>query len=211
MVLDLTRELDEWAMYNSPREARAAMRSHYDEDRWIGQPYYPLHVVEKDTMEPVCKPMARRWQMPFASSRGYGSLTLQHDVAEHILQRYAKTGQIAIIYFASDHDPSGLDLQSKWEDAMESFGAKAIFVRIALTIEQVRDAALDIERLGIEVKESDSRSKAYIAQYGNRCWEADILPAATIQAALDAHILTWLDRKLWDRRSREIEAARALL
>lgn len=32
------------------------------------------------TLEPVCKPMAERWQMPFASSRGYSSLKLQHDV-----------------------------------------------------------------------------------------------------------------------------------
>ena len=50
------------------------MRRLYDEDRWLGQKYFPLLVVEKDTMEPVCKPMAERWQMPFASSRGYGSL-----------------------------------------------------------------------------------------------------------------------------------------
>jgi hypothetical protein len=89
------------------------VRRHYDEDRWLQQKYYPLFVVEKDTKEPVCKPIAMRWQMPFASSRGYGSLTLQHDVAERILQRQTKTGQTAIVYFASDHDPSGLDLQNK--------------------------------------------------------------------------------------------------
>jgi hypothetical protein len=32
-VLDLTRELDEWLAYGSPREAREAMRRIYDEDR----------------------------------------------------------------------------------------------------------------------------------------------------------------------------------
>lgn len=73
MVLDLTRELDEWQTYGSPREARAALRRRYDEDRWLGQPYYPISVVEKDTLEPVAKPIASDWQMPFASSRGYGS------------------------------------------------------------------------------------------------------------------------------------------
>jgi hypothetical protein len=82
MVLDLTRDVDEWQTYASPREARAAMRRRYQEDRWLGQLYYPILIVEKDTMEPVAKPMARRWQMPFASSRGYGSLKLQHDIAE---------------------------------------------------------------------------------------------------------------------------------
>ena len=71
------------------------MRSSYDEDRWLGQPVFPILIVEKDTMEPVCKPMASRWQMPFASSRGYGSLPLQHDVAEMLRHRNARTGDPA--------------------------------------------------------------------------------------------------------------------
>ena len=91
MVLDLTRELDEWRTYDSPREARADVRRYYDEDRWLGQEMYPILIVEKDTLEPVCKPIAQRWQMPFASSRGYSSLTLQHDVAEMLNRREAKT------------------------------------------------------------------------------------------------------------------------
>jgi hypothetical protein len=107
MVLDLTRELIEWTTYANPREARAAMRRDYDEDRWLGQPYFPIFIVEKDTMEPVCRPMASRWQMKFASSRGYGSLTLQHDVAEMLNRRYARLKQPALIYFVSDLDPRG--------------------------------------------------------------------------------------------------------
>jgi hypothetical protein len=212
MVLDLTRELDQWQIFSSPRGARVDMRKSYDEDRWRGQRRYPIFIVEKDTMEPVCRPMAMRWQMPFASSRGYSSLKLQHDVAELIKHRYALTGQMAIIYFVSDHDPSGFDLQRAWEEAMTNFGAQVLrFVRIGLTTEQVRDAALDIERLAIAVKPSDSRSKAYIAEHGNRCWEADVLPAAVIQQALNAHIGSWLDEKKLRQREREIEQARALL
>ena len=85
---------------------------------------------------------------------------MQHDVAEMIGQRRAQTGQLAVIYFASDHDPSGLDLQMSWEEALESFGAIAVTERIALTIEQVNDSALAIARLGIAVKPSDSRSQS---------------------------------------------------
>jgi hypothetical protein len=70
--------------------------------------------------EPVCKPMASRWQMPFASSRGYSSLTLQHDVAELLIHRKATTGQSAVVYFVSDLDPSGLDLQRAWKEALEN-------------------------------------------------------------------------------------------
>jgi hypothetical protein len=195
------------------------MREAYDEDRWLGQPYFPILIVEKDTMVPVCEPMARAWQMPFASSRGYSSLTLQHDAAEMFIRREAKfihqraekTGQYPIVYFVSDLDPSGLDLQRAWEEALNSFGVFPVFVRIALTIEQVRDPELGLDRLAIAVKPSDSRAKKYIAEYGNRCWEVDVLPPDHIRAALDRHINSWLNTAAWDRRHREIEQARSLL
>jgi hypothetical protein len=82
---------------------------------------------------------------------------------------------------------------------------------IGLTTGQVMSSALDIERLAIAVKPSDSRSKSYIAEHGNRCWEADVLPAAVIEQALDGQVSTWLDDKQWRRRDAEIERARALL
>jgi hypothetical protein len=219
MVLDLTRELVEWQTYRSPREAREDMRRNYDEDRWIGQPYYPTLIVEKDTLEPICKPIAQRWQMPFASSRGYGSLTLQHDTAAMFLRRHAadirnrldRTKQWPKVYFISDLDPSGLDLERTWKEVLAEFGVATSWERIALTLDQVRDPALDIERLSIGVKPSDSRSKAYIAQYGRRCWEADILPAVVIERDLDFHIGRWIDHKQWKRREAEIERARKLL
>ena len=83
--------------------------------------------------------------------------------------------------------------------------------RIGLTTEQVRDPALDIERLSIDVKPSDSRSARYIEQHGDRCWEADILPAAVIEQAINAEVNSWLDVKLWNRRHADIERARKLL
>jgi hypothetical protein len=160
MVLDLTRELVEWQTYRSPREAREDMRRNYDEDRWIGQPYYPTLIVEKDTLEPICKPIAQRWQMPFASSRGYGSLNLQHDTAAIFLRRHAadirnrldRTKQWPKVYFISDLDPSGLDLERTWKEVLAEFGVATSWERIALTLDQVRDPALDIERLSIGVK-----------------------------------------------------------
>jgi hypothetical protein len=85
------------------------------------------------------------------------------------------------------------------------------FVRIGLTIEQAQDPDLDLDRLAIDVKPSDSRAENFIAQYGNRCWETDVLPAAVIRAALDNAIRQLLDADTWQRRQREIETARALL
>jgi hypothetical protein len=84
-------------------------------------------------------------------------------------------------------------------------------VRLGLTREQVRALPNARLRQGIEVKPGDSRAKSYIAQYGTRCWETDILPAATIEQALNDHIDSWLHEKVWKQRAAEIERARALL
>jgi hypothetical protein len=170
-------------------------------------------------MEPVCKPMAHKWQMPFASSRGYGSLKLQYDVAKLLKERGERYGQMPIVYFVSDHDPSGLDLQRAWEEALENFGVYAIFQRIALTPGQILDPTLDIERLAIDIKPSDSRSRDYIAKHQRlaapddtpRCWEVDVLPADVIAEAIDDHIHSWLNHGVWNQRLEEIKRAKKLL
>jgi len=154
---------------------------------------------------------ARAGRQFCASSRGYSSLKLQYDVAKMLKRRHKRTGQTAIIYFISDHDPSGLDLQWAWEEALLNFLVRCQFKRIGLTIGQVRNPRLDIERLSIGVKDSDSRSKRYIEEHGDRCWEADVLPASVIEEALDTHIETWRDANLWRQRAAEIERARKLL
>jgi hypothetical protein len=59
MVLDLIRDLDEWQIFSSPREARVDMRKSHDKNRWRGQLSFPIFIVEKDTMEPVCRTMAQ--------------------------------------------------------------------------------------------------------------------------------------------------------
>jgi hypothetical protein len=170
--------------------------------------------------------MARKWQMPFASSRGYGSNKLQYDAAcvfkkrlryvaqkvKELKRQQRQHGLRFIIYFISDHDPSGLDLQRAWAKALKNFGVACDLVRMGLTKEQAETT--ERERgvsLSIEVKPSDSRSKEYIEQYGDRCWETDILAPEIIERTLDAHIYSWLDVELWEQRDAEIERNRKLL
>ena len=71
---------------------------------------------------------------------------------------------------------------------MRDFNVECTFERIGLTMEQVEEHGLD--RLSIEVKPSDSRSAAYIAEYGDRCWEADILPADVIERAINVEVMS---------------------
>jgi hypothetical protein len=133
---------------------------------------------------------------------------LQHDVAKVVSNRYARTGQQSIIYFVSDFDPSGLDLQRAWGATLKGSKSDCEVVRIALTRKQIKGR---LKNLSIEVKVSDSRSKNYIKEHGERVWEADILPAAVIQKQLNAAVYSWLDVDAWSRRDAEIERARRLL
>jgi hypothetical protein len=124
-------------------------------------------IVEKDTMEPVCSPMASQWQMPYASSRGYGSAALQYKVAHWLRTYQRRTGQFAVVYFISDFDPSGLDLQRAWEAELDRFHVLYKLVRIGLTREQaVEQERLAGRSLSLEVKASDSRSEAFVAAHG---------------------------------------------
>ena len=127
-----------------------------------------------------------------------------------LIHRHARIGQRAKVYFVSDHDPSGLDLQRSWQEALGNFNAPVNeFARLGLTRGQVND--LDLRRFAIAVKPADSRSKTYIAEHGRDCWEVDVLPASALEAALEADIRSWFDSKQWARRSAEIERARELL
>jgi hypothetical protein len=113
----------------------------------------------------------RRAQARRPRSEGWGP---------HASKRHAKTGQEAVVLFVSGLDPSGLDLQRAWEDALRHFGAPvAKFVRIGLNRDQVDALDNPVLRQGIEVKEGDSRADSYRAEFGDRCWETDILRAAT--------------------------------
>ena len=81
MVLDLTRELDEWRTYGSPREARADLRRALRRGPLAGAALLPDPDRREGHDGAGVQADAQRWQMPFASSRGYSSLKLQHDVA----------------------------------------------------------------------------------------------------------------------------------
>jgi len=50
-------------------------------------------------------------------------------------------------------------------------------------------------RLAVKSRTVKSPGPAQVAEYGQPCWEADILPANVIGEALDNHIASWLDRK----------------
>jgi hypothetical protein len=70
------------------------------------------------------------------------------------------------------------------------------------------DANVDVRG---HLKPSDSRAQTYVAEYGERCWEVDILPANVIETALADEIDGWLNTRLWRRRAAAIERARRLL
>ena len=67
-------------------------------------------------------------------------------------------------------------------------------------MEQVKEH--DLEALGIAVKHSDSPRQALHRGISRHRWEADVLPASVIGAAIDAAIETRLDDAIWNVTAR---------
>ncbi len=129
-------------------------------------------------MVPMIANAVRPYRVGVASSSGFDSLTVKHELYTDAVARLREYGQETVLLHLGDHDPSGVSLYESLAEDLTQFGRdeghrRLIEVRrVALTPEQ-------IVRLGIEpqpdaVKPSDSRSKAFI--------ERGLEPAAQLEA-----------------------------
>jgi len=112
-------------------------------------------------------------------------------LAARRLLRHINNGQNPHIFHMGDHDPSGIDMSEDIQKRLEMFiGYEGYslnidwdFSRIALNRGQIKkwNPPSDPAKL------SDSRSKAYIEEHGDRSWELDALsPAVMNNLILDS-------------------------
>jgi len=128
---------------------------------------------EKNTMNNVIEPVARKYDAIFQPLVGESSLERVLDIVERI----AKRGKSARIFYISDFDPSGqqmpVSVARKFEFYARQMGLDIKLKPIALTYEQV----IELKLPGIPTKETDTRRAGFIEQYGDRATELDALEA----------------------------------
>jgi hypothetical protein len=179
---DPTRGLHDRASWDSIQERlESAARSHHI-NRWTNQQKWPMVLVEKDAALGIISRACDDLDVPFASMKGYGSLSaLRNQVANHCL-RALNLGKEPVIIHLSDHDATGHDMERNLTEYLDKLVRQSIDVRhVALTLEQIKEGYGDGNALPPDpVKTKDPRRKKYL-EYLNAegieegAWEMDAL------------------------------------
>jgi hypothetical protein len=205
-IVDRTRNLQDLAHWETPEQIIRAVSEQYRHAVWDDQQYRVEVWIEKDALTGVIAGVCRRNDVPYFSCRGYTSQSELHSAAQRLIG-YERDGQDTVVIHLGDHDPSGIDMTRDIQDRLRLFGAKTEVRRIALTMDQVDE----FNPPPNPAKLTDSRVGGYLAEHGDLSWELDALDPATLDALIEAEILSWRDNRSWDESVARQERQRRLL
>lgn len=157
--------------------------------------------MEKDALVAQLAAWYDELGLPVIALRGYSSQTL----ADLVRQDAHADGRAAVLLFAGDLDPSGVDLE---RDFLARTACWDHAERVALTAEQVREYDLPPQ----PGKATDSRAPRFIAEHGQLLQiEVDALEPDDLHRLFDTALARWwnpasyeavLDAEERDRRTR---------
>jgi len=202
----------------------------YTRRLWDDQDYYIEIWLEKDALSTLFSQVARKYRVLVYPSRGYSSFTkiMEALTSSDRFPRYIKMGKPIVILHFADHDPSGLHMtmdihnrlykrnylvralaevfaSAELDEIKQYFkGKKKWLVKIercALTYDQVKEFNLPPN----PTKKADPRSRWYVEQYGDECWELDAVEPNELQRIIEESILKWINREKWNRTIERIK------
>ncbi len=173
-----------------------------------GQEIRPEIWVEKDALAPICHRAAFPFCVHVVAARGFSSTSFINEARERI-NRSAANGQLTMILFLTDLDPSGLAMLPAVVNTFERMGVNGHVEaeRVALTPAQVE--AYKLPTNPDALKKTDSRAAKYREQYGELAVELDALPPHDLLALVENSIRGCLDMDLFqaEQAKEESEAA----
>ncbi len=199
-IHDPTRPVTVWDVYDNPRlflraQLEGFMKGYY-RNLMRSQPNHVEIVVEKNTVEPILKPIAMKYTIPMTSGRGFTS----HPPLRAIQQRFLKSGKENLILItASDFDPSGESIsESVARILRDDYGVdKIIPLKACLTAEQVRRFKLP-PMMTVHDKR-DSRKRAFEAKNGENVYELEALSPDQMRELLTNAIDSVIDHEAFNR------------
>jgi hypothetical protein len=197
-IEDRTRNVRSLAHWGSPSEILTACAQQYRRDKWEDQKYRPRVWIEKDALVGVIEEVCNEHDVSFFSCRGYTSQSEMWSAAQKI-QKETEDGYIPIIFHFGDHDPSGIDMTRDITDRLEMFMGGVEVKRLALNRPQIDE----FDPPPSPAKTTDSRSAAYIAEYGGDSWELDALEPSVLVALVRDAILSVRDETIWERSTKK--------
>lgn len=173
----------------------------YQRPMWNDQPRYVEIFVEKDALSRLVSDVASKYGVSTSVCKGYSSYTLLKNAADRIVENCGDDRYPVILYLG-DHDPSGVDMTRDLGARLERYGVpegETTVKRIALLPEQIEQYNLP----PAPVKGGDSRTKKFVAKYGDGVVELDALDATVLQDIVRSSILKCINTQIWNQNARE--------
>lgn len=174
-IEDRGRSLRQLSHWSNPSDIIRSARHSYRLDKWENQTYRLEVWVEKAALEGVVAGVCNQLDVPYFACRGYNSQSEEWEAARRI-QGYRDNGQIPIIFYLGDHDPSGIDMTRDHVDRLKLFMGGVHVDRLALNMSQIEEYAPPPN----PAKDVDSRFAKYVELYGRESWELDALEPQVI-------------------------------
>lgn len=205
-IEDRTRNLASISTWEDPASSIDSAAVSYRIDLWEGQPVRVEVWIEKEALAGVFDRVCRELRVPFLSCRGYTSQSEMH-VAALRLRAIHKKNQTPVILHFGDHDPSGIDMTRDIRERLAIFRCRLELRRLALNMDQVEK----YDPPPNPAKETDSRFKGYIAEYGRESWELDALEPKLLADLVRAAVKPLIDVGTWSALEEREKAERAQL
>jgi hypothetical protein len=163
--------------------SEAAVRA-YRRDVWATQENYLEVWLEKDALSGIFESILNTYGVTLNVGRGYDGW----DSIYHAAMRFGRRDNTAILYFG-DLDPSGEDMVRSLKERLGFFGCRPEIIKCALNPDDVKRYTLP----PAFTKTTDTRSAAYIKEFGDMAVELDALPADVLETRLKNEVEARLD------------------
>jgi hypothetical protein len=171
-IVDRKRKFEKLSHWNSPGEILDAVSKQYRIDKWATQTYRPEVWFEKDALTGIFERVCQEFDVPYFATIGYNSQSAMWKAGRQRLKGWRENGQVPIIFYLGDHDPSGLHMTVDVLERLQLFCGFSVEVRrLALNMPQVEQYNPPPNF----AKDTDSRFEEYKKRYGTDSWELDAL------------------------------------
>lgn len=191
---DETRPVTTWNIHSDPRTFIRGELDRFCKGYWRdlmqSQPNHIEIVCEKNTVEPILRPVAMEYTIPLTSGRGYCSLSPRKEMAD----RFEASGKDQlVILFLADFDADGIVIAESFARSMrDDFDIEDIVpIRVGLNRDQIDE--LDNPPKSLPPKKKSANYKAFVAEHGRDCWELEAIPPTGLQQYLRSTIDSVID------------------
>jgi hypothetical protein len=199
-IVDRSRPVYDPPVFEDPRAYAEVVKRSYRRDYWTMQPVHAEIWCEKDTISGSIAGVTDELGVTVRIGRGFNSTTRAREIAAVL----ANIKKPKVIFYLGDHDPSGRNAEDE--------GYSRVLMHYRFLTGNSASSEVELRRLAIHkgdikkfnlpplrVKDTDSRTPAFLRKYGHDCVELDALPPNELRRRIRVAITALLDQAAWNR------------